>query len=81
MMHRNLDRRVEALVRISSPRHLSELAGLINTGMSDATSSWHLGGDGLWERHNLAPDGHPLADLQAGLIEEYSKRRRRARRR
>ncbi|MFC6715323.1 RNA degradosome polyphosphate kinase [Branchiibius cervicis] len=81
MMHRNLDRRVEALVRITSPRHLTELAGLINTGMSASTSSWHLGGDGLWERHHLSADGRPLNDLQAGLIEEYSKRRRRARRR
>ena len=52
MMHRNLDRRVEALVRLTRPEHLTELAELFDTGMGDTTSSWWLGADGDWVRHD-----------------------------
>ena len=51
MMHRNLDRRVEALVRLSDPRHISDMKSLMSLGMSDDVSSWHLSGDGRWTRH------------------------------
>ena len=81
MMHRNLDRRVEALVRITDPRHVKTLTALMDEGVSDDTSSWHLQSDGEWERHFLSADGEPLSDLQAHLIAQYSKRRRKARRR
>ncbi|MDE9365519.1 RNA degradosome polyphosphate kinase [Luteipulveratus sp. YIM 133132] len=81
MMHRNLDRRVEALVRVTDPRHIHTLTQLMDEGVSDDTSSWHLQGDGEWERHHLAPDGEPLSDLQSHLIAQYSRRRRKARRR
>ncbi len=43
MMHRNLDRRVEALVRIEDPAHVAELRGLVDIAMDDDTSSFHLG--------------------------------------
>ena len=81
MMHRNLDRRVEALVRLESVRHREALAALFASGMSDMTSSWHLHGDGRWERHHLDQDGTPLHDLQADLVTAYAKRKRKARRR
>jgi polyphosphate kinase len=81
MMHRNLDRRVEALVRITDPRHIGDLESLMAMGMSDEYSRWRLTGDGRWTRVNLAPDGEPLADLQATLIDMHTKRRRKARRR
>jgi polyphosphate kinase len=75
LMHRNLDRRVEVLVRIPSASHVEELKNLLDLGLSDQTSSWHLDGDGAWTRHRLDADGKPLRDLQQELIE--SKRRRR----
>ncbi len=81
MMHRNLDRRVEALLRITTPRHVEVLARLLDHGMSDRTSSWELHGDGRWERHNIGEDGEPLVDVQQQLIAHYAKRRRKARRR
>ncbi len=52
MMHRNLDRRVEALVRLGDPGHVAELDQLLNLAMDDATISWHLGPDGEWVRHH-----------------------------
>jgi polyphosphate kinase len=78
MMHRNLDRRVEALVRVTDPAHLKELQAFFDLAMDDGTSSWHLGAGGVWERHAVSADGKPLIDLQdktMGLIQ----RRRRAR--
>jgi polyphosphate kinase len=75
MMHRNLDRRVEALLRIKDPAHLAELAELLELCMDPGTSSWHLGPDGTWRRHNTGPDGEPLRDLQAYLIATRPRRR------
>jgi polyphosphate kinase len=75
MMHRNLDRRVEALLRIKNPAHLAELAELLELSMDPGTSSWHLGPDGTWTRHAVGPDGEPLRDLQAHLIASRPRRR------
>ncbi|WP_109210161.1 RNA degradosome polyphosphate kinase [Microbacterium sp. KCTC 39802] len=76
MMHRNLDRRVEALVRVSSPAHIKELNDLFTLSMSDTTSSWHLGPEGEWVRHNLGEDGKPLVDLQDRTMTNVQRRRR-----
>ena len=81
MMHRNLDRRVEALLRISDPRHVADLQSLLTRGMSGEYAHWRLAGDGRWTRVHLDADGKPLQDLQATLIEVHGKRRRKARRR
>jgi polyphosphate kinase len=76
MMHRNLDRRVEALVRIVRPEHLDELKGLLDQAMSDETSSWWLGSDGIWVRHDLSPTGELLSDMQSALTRQIAGRRR-----
>ena len=81
MMHRNLDRRVEALVRITDAGHLDELGDVIHLAFAATTSRWDLGSDGRWVRWHLTEDGEPLDDLQAKLIERHDKRRRKARRR
>ncbi|MBP6996303.1 MAG: RNA degradosome polyphosphate kinase [Phycicoccus sp.] len=81
MMHRNLDRRVEAMVRITDERHLAELAQLLDMGMSDRYSRWVLTSDGRWNRHHVDEAGEPLPDLQAAAIEVHSRRRHKARRR
>jgi polyphosphate kinase len=79
MMHRNLDRRVEALVRLVRPEHLDELDRLFDAGMGDGTSSWWLGTDGEWVRHDRGDDGKPLADLQTDLMHQIGSRRRSTR--
>ncbi|MFD4958966.1 RNA degradosome polyphosphate kinase [Microbacterium sp. NPDC058389] len=76
MMHRNLDRRVEALVRVSSPAHVKELDDLFTLAMSDRTSSWHLGSDGEWVRHHEDTDGRPLLDIQDRTMTNVQRRRR-----
>jgi polyphosphate kinase len=69
LMHRNLDRRVELLVRVSDPGHQKKLRDLLTMGMSDTTASWWLCPDGTWTRHHLDTDGAPLRDLQAYLVQ------------
>jgi polyphosphate kinase len=74
MMHRNLDRRVEALIRLGDSRHVEQLMRLLETSMDPATASWHLQPDGEWERHHVDDEGRPLADLQAVLIAAHGGR-------
>ena len=76
MMHRNLDRRIEALLRVTDPGHRGELAGLLELGTADDTSSWHLGADGAWTRHSHDAEGRPLRNVQELLID--SRRRKRS---
>ena len=71
LMHRNLDRRVEVLVRLPSQAHADQLAALLETMASDETLSWHLGPDGSWTR--VAG-----TNVQELLIERARSRRSRA---
>jgi len=76
MMHRNLDRRVEALVRLTSPEHIAELDGLFDLAFDGRTASWSLAENGDWTRHHLDEDGKPLIDLQNKLMQQISHRPR-----
>ena len=75
LMHRNLDRRVEALVQLTAPAHVAEIGALIDLGFDEGTASWHQGPDGTFVRHNKADDGTPLMDIQAYLIDLHQRRR------
>jgi len=75
MMHRNLDRRVEALVRIASPKHIRELMSFFDLAMDDGTATWHLGPNAVWERHHLDENGKPLVDLQDRTMAIVRRRR------
>src|SRR5690606_9548323 len=78
MMHRNLDRRVEALVRLTRPEHLDQIEELFDLAMDERTSSWWLGTDGEWTRRDRDETGAPLVDLQDELMRRISGRRRGA---
>ncbi|PWV45110.1 MULTISPECIES: RNA degradosome polyphosphate kinase [Nocardiopsis] len=67
LMPRNLDRRVEALVRIADPEQCRRLVGIMELAMSDSTSSWRLEPDGSWKRVTHDAEGQPLVDLQDTL--------------
>lgn len=75
MMHRNLDRRVEALVRVTAPKHITELLNLFEQAMDERTSSWHLGAEGVWTRHSRDENGKPLVDLQDRRMSAVRRRR------
>jgi polyphosphate kinase len=68
MMHRNLDRRVEALVKLVQPDHIKELQDLFASAMGETVASWHLNADGSWTRHQFDANGEKLIDLQDQLM-------------
>ena len=79
MMHRNLDRRVEALVRLADSEHLAELDRLFDLAFDERTAAWTLAEDGVWTRHHLDENGAPLTDLQTKLQQQAAHRPRSAR--
>jgi len=67
MMHRNLDRRVEALVRLTQTDQIKELSELFELGMGDV-SSWQLESGGEWVRISTDANGKKLVDMQDELM-------------
>jgi polyphosphate kinase len=72
LMHRNLDRRVESMVRIDVASHQARLQEILDVGLSDETSSWHLEGK-KWVRVSRSKDGSQLVDLQNYFIEKAER--------
>ena len=73
LMHRNLDRRVEALVKIVRSDQKAELINLLEYSMLPDVSAWDMGADGIYERHFIDADGKPLVDIQQRIIERSRK--------
>ena len=70
MMHRNLDRRVEVLVRLRDPHVIDEVGGMMDLALDPETTGWDLDSDGEWHLH--AGERH--------LHDELIRRQRRHRR-
>ncbi len=62
MMHRNLDRRVEVLVRIGDAEQRSRLRSFLELAVTDA-GAWELGPDGSWTRGTADPARPPLQEI------------------
>jgi polyphosphate kinase len=65
LMHRNLDRRVEALVRVRDTDAIAQLRHVLDLCTSPSTGGFDLLPDGSWVRRDRA-----LADLQDVLVGE-----------
>ncbi|GAB3477843.1 RNA degradosome polyphosphate kinase [Amycolatopsis cihanbeyliensis] len=66
MMHRNLDRRIEAMVRVKDPTLTGQLDEVLNSALDPATRCWVLTSTGEW-----APspqDGSQVRDHQTELL-------------
>ena len=74
LMHRNLDRRVETLIRLVDPEEVSDIDALFTFAFDPETSAWDLHPDGTWVRRQFDADGHRLRDYQESLIEIKRKR-------
>ena len=70
LMHRNLDRRVEALVKVADRAQRADLLQLLERAMDDGTISWRLSADGVWTRRPTKDetDGEPPVDIQTHLM-------------
>ena len=73
LMHRNLDRRVEVLVRLPGEAAVRQVSDLLDLAFDPSTAAWDLGSDGEWKRPGPTPDGVPLVDLQEALIELHHR--------
>ena len=67
LMHRNLDRRVEALVRVTDPTAATDLGRVLDLTMSAEVAAFELRADGTWAEPDHDP-GNPPADLQDLLV-------------
>lgn len=73
MMHRNLDRRVEALVRIENDKHKLRLKGILDDSFSDQYSTWTLQDDNSWDRKTFDLDGARLVNFQDHFVDRHNK--------
>ena len=69
LMHRNLDRRVESLVRIQDVGHISSLNQILTEGLSQESSGWTL------EKTKWTRRSEGLRDVQAITIDKFLKAR------
>ena len=74
LMHRNLDRRVEALVQLVDAEHVSYISSLLDLYLEDSTAHWTLENDGKWSRTSQDSNGLPLLDAQEQLIKRKNLR-------
>jgi polyphosphate kinase len=75
VMHRNLDRRVEALVHIRDSSVQDELVELLWLATDPATAAWELQPDGSWIRRTTDEQtGEPLGDYQVTLLRRAAAR-------
>jgi len=74
LMGRNLDRRVESLVRIDKKEHQHRLQEILDLGLSADSSSWQLSGT-EWVRVSKNSKGEGLLDVHSAFIHTYSRER------
>ena len=76
MMHRNLDRRVEALVKITQSDQIRQLHEIFDLGMSESVAVWELKANGAWSRETHNVLGEKLSDMQDILMQRTLERKR-----
>ncbi len=69
MMHRNLDRRVEVLVRLPHPDNVTAVGELLDLAFADDIAAWELRSNGEWE-HNSG-----TRQLQETMISSQRRKR------
>jgi polyphosphate kinase len=73
IMERNLDRRVEALVRIDEEGHKKDLTEILDLSTSDLFRMWEMAEDDTWHYKKIGLEGKALEDFQEHFIERYKK--------
>ncbi len=64
LLSRNLDRRVEALVRVDDPRLAARVVEVAEVSLSDEHLAWTLDSEGVWTRHDRGADTDTHVRLQ-----------------
>jgi polyphosphate kinase len=75
-MHRNLDRRIESLVRVRNPLMHDQMSAMLDLAFSKYVVAWDLSPEGQWtrtaykdpaEKGSAGKDRRRLLDYQAEL--------------
>ena len=69
LMNRNLDRRIETLVRVDSKSHQQRISELLDLYNSRDIKRWEMNESGQWYRVTTSEDGSELEDIQEHLME------------
>ncbi|GAB2989793.1 polyphosphate kinase [Amycolatopsis acidiphila] len=69
MMHRNLDRRIEALVCVKDPKLTAQLGEVLDSALDPATRCWVLTSTGEWSP--FPTEGSNVRDHQVELLKKH----------
>jgi polyphosphate kinase len=72
MMHRNLDRRVEVLVRVNEPKLAAQVDSILDSALDPATRCWVLHADGQWQP--WPADGSRVRDHQVEMMRRHASK-------
>ena len=72
LMHRNLDRRVETLVRAKDTAVTAQLDAVLDRALAPDVRHWELQSDGCWQQQ--PETGQPARDLQSELMRRSTDR-------
>ena len=74
-MNRNLDRRIETLIRVDDASHKDRINELLDLYNSDDIKRWQMSGQGDWRHVGSRDNGEFLTDIQEKLMEVSRARR------
>ena len=74
LMHRNLDRRVESMVRITQADHKRMLLRALDSYLSPTTACWHMQSAGSWKFIDTDETGAKLPAFHAQVVDWYRAR-------
>ena len=75
LMHRNLDRRIETLIKVIDVEHKGRIVELLDQYGGDEAKCWEMDFRGDWHRKVLSTTGEERIDIQEKLIEVVNGRR------
>ena len=73
IMERNLDRRIETLVRVDQDVHKKELSEILDLSVSPRFRMWEMLENDTWQYIKNGPEGKALEDFQEYFIERYAQ--------
>ena len=74
LMHRNLDRRVESMVRIEQTDHKRMLFRALDSYLAPTTVRWEMASNGDWKHISKSSSGEPFTELHDQVIKWYRAR-------
>jgi polyphosphate kinase len=77
LMHRNLDRRIEVMVRVGDPTARAHIQDIFDLAFAPDIAAWDLQPDGQWRRNTGEP-GQPVRDFQQELMRGLAGRHEQA---